>query len=531
MRPEDNPKVAVLLCNTLEHPGGGLDLKDITTRLQDIDPSVHVQVVPGLLQHLAEAGRAVTHSGADRLVFGLSTGVYSRASLQLLARKAGLDPLGIEVVNLGVLTGQIQPPEAATDHALLRLSAAVAKAHAFAGSRPENLKPSVPARMSRRSLFSLPVLEYSSIPCANSSLCRVDDGCQQCVTACPHGALATIDGQIQLTKSRCTSCGICVSACPHDAMDLPGATPAQLSAEISSLLSADSTADRPRRILFLCHNSERALENLGQQLPFSAAPNWLPIKVPCLGILPPSWLLAPLTLGATAVGVLACNDNCRSGQSHAVEERVAFCQATLRLLGEPEERIVRLPSSDEDLIASLSSLQTSTQSPVDAPPPADPLAHRNRASVFLQLAQHSQSAPRHVLEHPESPFGVVEATDGCTLCGACTTVCPTQALMLEETEKGSSLSFESAKCVACAQCLAICPENQVLHLRRTTDLRRLVDGRVALQQDTYQRCEACGKPIASAAMSRRIVAMLGEEFRDTASIITRYCIDCRGWLS
>jgi NAD-dependent dihydropyrimidine dehydrogenase PreA subunit len=43
-------------------------------------------------------------------------------------------------------------------------------------------------------------------------------GCNACVTVCPVGAIALVDGKAHLNEEMCTGCGACVSACPADAI-------------------------------------------------------------------------------------------------------------------------------------------------------------------------------------------------------------------------------------------------------------------------------------------------------------------------
>lgn len=54
---------------------------------------------------------------------------------------------------------------------------------------------------------------------------------------------------------------------------------------------------------------------------------------------------------------------------------------------------------------------------------------------------------------------IVWVEDRCTQCGACTVICPTNALWMKRPEM--TVSFCSEKCVVCEQCLKSCPARAV----------------------------------------------------------------------
>lgn len=63
---------------------------------------------------------------------------------------------------------------------------------------------------------------------------------------------------------------------------------------------------------------------------------------------------------------------------------------------------------------------------------------------------------------------LVECLEGkftsCTGCGACSNICPTDAIRLEENEKGFLISqIDEQKCINCNRCADICPQ---LHLKK-----------------------------------------------------------------
>lgn len=47
----------------------------------------------------------------------------------------------------------------------------------------------------------------------------------------------------------------------------------------------------------------------------------------------------------------------------------------------------------------------------------------------------------------------------CTDCGACTSICPTEALSMNREEM--TVEFNSAKCIACLLCMRMCPQRAI----------------------------------------------------------------------
>ncbi|MBC8231685.1 4Fe-4S binding protein [bacterium] len=49
--------------------------------------------------------------------------------------------------------------------------------------------------------------------------------------------------------------------------------------------------------------------------------------------------------------------------------------------------------------------------------------------------------------------------DRCTHCGACTVMCPTEALSMNREEM--TVEFDSTKCIACMLCMRMCPQRAI----------------------------------------------------------------------
>ncbi len=541
-----NLKTLVLLCADLATLGHGLDLEEIRNWLQEKVPAVHVQFAPNLDRRPRDLAGVVAASGAVRLVLGLCSRKYAAAEVQVQARKAGLDPLGIEVVNLGDYAALLYPQSQATDRAKILLAAAVARARAFPGSQPENVKPYLPAAVSRRSLFTLSLLEYRPVPSIQRRYCLAEMGCQLCVQACPLGALQVTNGQVRLEKSRCESCGLCLTACPREAIQFPGYALAQLEAQLRTLLDPAINHIEPRGILFTC---QRAPEPL-----VSCHEGWMPVELPCLGMARPSWFLAPLLMGARAVGVLPCQ-GCLMGQDEAIEGRVAYCQEFLQLIGAPAEMVKLFPTLDQPPRGD-GWLADGRWQMADASYQPSALSHLPlaTANVLLRLAQayNTPSGPSlrpracpaklpewgersegagPALEHPYSPLGIVEIReDVCTGCSMCTKACPTYALSFEQRDDNVCLTFDAALCNACGQCLLRCPEVErgAIRLKKAVDLAYLGQGRTLVYREETLRCIVCGTPIAPGKLLKRVEALLGTEYAATINRFQRYCPACRG---
>lgn len=518
----------ILLCEELERLGHGLDLAAVEEGLAGEHPEVEIRRAPG------PCGRAAAWldaglKAAGGLILGLCSVNGGKDELRARAMRLGLDPFGIEVLDLGAFCALAHPRPQATEKAKLLLGAALAKARAYRGSRPENAKPvlSWDQQVSRRGLFTLPPVRYEAVPSIQQEACAAEEGCRVCAMACPRGALApSEDGRMTLNKASCTGCGACVSTCPRGAFSFPGASLPEIEAQVAALLNG-STADlQPRGILFTCRQNAATLEGLARAGGAGAA-GWLPVEVPCAGMVTPTWLLQCLNLGAAAATVLTCGrEGCRFGQPEVVRGRVEYARQALSMVGASPERVRLLdPADPAELAGALASVPAPSCEHHDGSSRPASFGPQGTAAALLNLAEVHGAGHDRSLAHPYSPLGIVELKEGCTGCGACVHACPTGALALERDREGLSLAFEAARCVGCGECAPACPEG-VFRVERATDLQRLSRGRLTLYRDREPRCVACGGPIASQKMLERIKTLLGED--RAVGAVTRYCLTCRG---
>ena len=528
--------VAVALCSRLDRADGGLDSGKLARRLELSSPDVHVEVVPDLCSHPQRAAAVIARSGARRLVCALSGHEAQAEDFQGWIRRAGLDPHALSVVNLRCCAGQ-NGSAPLTDNAVLLVEAAIARMRAFQGSEPEQVKPRLLTEgrsLSRRSLVALPPWTYDALPLIDPDRCPGKQRCGLCVSACPAAAIRVgSGGSLAVDTDRCEGCGRCVTACPPGAIDWPAASTAQCEAQLEVLCGAPAP-----RLLFACKSRIAALQGSAGG---AALHGWLPVELPCVGMVTAGWILQALVTGAETVGLLACGEDCRFDREEATRQRVSYVHEVLRLSGEgrPEERVVLARGDPQQVSDALAAIAAAG----NADPPASVRDGERRhavtltepeasAGAVLALAPDREASPEDVVAHDASPLGLVRVREEtCTTCGACAAACPTGALALVVGDESMELSFDAARCVGCLRCADVCPEaaEGTLRASRVTDPGALRRGPTTLASGPSVRCRHCGGPVAPAAMLERMESLLedDDESGTLLETLTEVCTKCR----
>ncbi|MFQ5523812.1 MAG: 4Fe-4S dicluster domain-containing protein [Acidimicrobiia bacterium] len=419
----------------------------------------------------------------EELVLAIHRNQANLGEVQSVLRRLGFDPLAVGVLDLASVGDPAQLPMA--------LAGATARARAYPGARPEQVKLLPADRRTRRGFLSLGTPTYSGAPRIEAELCVASRGCQICVSQCPAGALTWSDGSVSYDPNACIACGICVTACPRSAVMNPVVTPEAVAAEIGEAVRAGAFGIRYR-----CRDAIVAGE-----------PGWYQVEVPCTGMLTMGWLLAPLVLGAASVDAIPCSEGgCGLGNDEKLADTFADAGVVMDRLG--------LESSD-----------VASDQVIDFPPTA--LFSSGSTGRLLSLLATTPTT----LDFVSADVGtVVIDPETCTVCLMCSQVCPTGALVGHQSDEGVSLDMDPRLCVACGQCVAQCPEveRDAIVMVRSFDSEDRDRGRREVRRDATPRCEVCGGPVAPEALLARISSMLGDDHASTIDLIGRRCVDCRG---
>jgi ferredoxin len=493
-----------MLCGGLWDSRKTDGLQEITSTQDSLDEAVELVEVEDACHRPKRMRDVLRESRSDRAVIVACSEDFPELELHAEARKAGIDPLGLQVMY--PIAGRVEA----------MLVGAVARARAFPGSRPENLKAKLAASsqtVSRRSLFTLPPISYAVVPTVDARRCVADDGCRACVTACPMNAISSNGEQVTVDRSLCQSCGACVAACPERGIELPGLSADEIEAEVTALLAPTSGVDI-RRVAFVCADAEP-----------SSAEGWLHVRVPCVSTLPVAALLATLAAGAEAVGLVGC-DRSRSNGYGGLRGTPGYCRELLTVIGGASEA-ARVTLLGPDSCQEVSSWR---ERPSGQEGEQVRIFGKGAAAEAITLLADRYSASGMILDHESSPLGVVALDErACSGCWTCAGSCPNGALRVEADGDEVSLDFDPALCSACGECARVCPEAEAgaIRVERRTDLASMARGRVSLHRDVELSCESCGASIASAGLLRRLEALLGDDAAALTDRLGRFCATCR----
>ena len=355
-------------------------------------------------------------------------------------------------------------------------------------------------------------------------------GCEYCLP-CPYEAIERQGIKMVFSDVRCRGCGLCASLCPVSVPQLREYPNQLLYSQIETLLAGEL---RPKVILFAGQENVENLNAVGRKK--IHYPAVLPLFVPCLDLVSDAHILSAFERGADGVILWGSAESHRDG----LESAVAFAQTTLAAF-ELGDRVFLMNEADQFDAAAFAKeigdfVEKLTPSPIRKKKSENIDFTKSKRNILIGLMQTLRTKtgvhPALVEENTAFPFAdVLIDASKCTLCNACVTLCPTNALSKEDNK----INFVYGDCVSCSVCKQACPE-EAIELRRVLDFSQLTERSCKkLAEAEFIACAGCGELFMPKAAFERMVKMIKEseeEEADEFSVeerleLLRYCEQCR----
>ena len=356
-------------------------------------------------------------------------------------------------------------------------------------------------------------------------------GCTRCLDLCPAGAITPAGQHVAIDANICGGCGACAAACPTGAAAYAVPPVDVVLARLRAMLMAYRAAGgRNAQILIHDRDHGAGLIDAAARFGDGLAARTLPLEVNETGQLGLEVFAAALAYGAASVHVLV-----RAKPRHdlsGLRQTCTMAAALSTALGFGEARVGLIETDDPDaMVAELASVAPGR---VAAMPATFAAAGDKRTILKLALRELHRAAPApvDVVALPKgAAFGRVDVrADGCTLCLACVSACPTRAL--GDAQDRPLLTFDESLCVQCGLCAATCPET-VITLEPRLNFNAFEAGPITVKEEEPFCCIKCSKPFGVKSTIERIAAKLEEKHwmftganRGRIELI-KMCEDCR----
>lgn len=370
-------------------------------------------------------------------------------------------------------------------------------------------------------------VSYNADICAHSRAGKT--GCSICLDVCPAGAITDDGDNVAYDHDICGGCGSCAASCPTGAVSYTYPLRSDMITRMQALLGHYREAGGKAPVLLL-HEDDHgggiisAMARFGRGLPA----NVLPMALHAVTTTGHDAILAAFLAGAEHIVWLA-NPRKRD-ELLPLERELSLAAALASGLGfDMTGRFTVLCEQDPDMVgAALYALNP--RPALEARRFAPVGGKRDVARAALAQLHEIAPAPAELIALPEgAPYGRVSiASDGCTLCLACVSACPANALA--DNPDRPQVRFTESACVQCGLCAETCPES-VIALEPRYSFSNDASLATVLHEEEPAMCLSCGKPFGTQSTINRITEKLAGNhymFRSTEQIkLIQMCDDCR----
>jgi ferredoxin len=370
---------------------------------------------------------------------------------------------------------------------------------------------------------------YNADICAHSRSGII--GCSNCLDNCPMSAITEQDegDGVDIDPLVCGGCGSCSATCPTGAVTYAFPDRSDVISRIQILSDAFTQAGGKTPVL-LVHDESHGSGLISAMARYSRGlpANVLPLSLYSVTQMGHDILLGAIAAGMNQVVVLGPPD--RADELPALEGQIALANTFLAGLGYGEDaRITLIVEQDPDVVESalhelpkLKAVKAASFTALGG--------KREIARTILGKLNESAGAKIEILELPASaPYGRLNIdTEGCTLCLACVSACPADALA--DNPDFPQLRFTESACVQCGLCVSTCPES-VITLQPQYNFTSEALAPATLNEAEPFKCISCGTPFGTKAAIDRVTKQLEGKHSmfqtsEQAQLI-KMCNDCR----
>ncbi len=369
-------------------------------------------------------------------------------------------------------------------------------------------------------------VRYDPGICAHGRSGKV--GCSNCIDACPMSAISSAGDTVEIDHAVCGGCGNCSASCPTGAVSYAFPSRDDLLSRTQRLIGTYSEAGG-RNPVILFHDAGHggpliaAMARYGRGLPV----NVLPLSVYTSTQIGHDLMAGALASGAEHVVILA--PNTRRDELAVLQAEVDLTNAIMTALGGVETRVQLLVEDDPDVVAEALYGLPQIKGVAPATFVASPQKRETARLALAQLHRSLPDAPEVIALPENAPYGRINIdTDGCTLCLACVSACPVNALA--DNPDRPQLAFTEAACVQCGLCSKTCPES-VITLEPRYNFSSSILSPTVLNEEEPFNCIICDTPFGTKSSVEHVVAALSGKHAmfassDQAKII-QMCDNCR----
>ncbi|OKY78642.1 MAG: F420-reducing hydrogenase delta subunit polyferredoxin [Candidatus Methanohalarchaeum thermophilum] len=343
------------------------------------------------------------------------------------------------------------------------------------------------------------------------------EGCSLCIDECPENAISiSSENKIEFNLLECNYCGLCQSLCPLSVVEVKGSNNEIVLSQVDEVLKDNTgffgSSLKKNVVIFSSPDYYEELISLGKET--RDLPPVIPLKTSSKAITN-SMVLGSILKGIDKV-IVAGEVSNRLLLSKKILEKLDL-EEHLKIIDKQNKDNLREKLWDIYNSAPKNSLKNTSK---------EIKSFENRSSFinFSQKLSKETGTDLGEFEEIEQPFAVISIDDGCTLCGACVNVCPTEALRKYKKE----ISFKHEDCINCGLCEKACPED-CLEIEQKLDFNDLKEKEIWKAE--MIRCKNCGKPFMSKSAFKRVKDKLNGKkgvFQENERLeVMKYCEECK----